>query len=79
MHVCKDPAGFLLSAACHKALIPVHSVGQPRGLLTSAVATMGDDSLLVAMSGLANFSASCLRIYCSYAGLFFKFKMSGSA
>lgn len=59
--VCEGPCvpvGLLLGIARRRASLPARGVGQPGGLPGSAVAAVGDDSLLMAISSLANFSAS---------------------
>lgn len=52
------PTGLLLGIARHRASLPAHGVGHPGGLPRSAAAAVGDDSPLMAISSLANFSAS---------------------
>lgn len=51
------PAGLLLGTACRRASLPARGVEHGR-LPGLAVAAMGDDSLLMAIASLANFSAS---------------------
>lgn len=61
MCVCEGPcmpAGLHLGIACRRAQLPARGTGQPRGLPRSVAAVVGDDSLLMAISSLANFSAS---------------------
>lgn len=48
----------ILGTAPRLALPPARGLGHPRGLPGSVAAAMGDDSLLMAISSLANFSAS---------------------